>query len=1076
MTNRNSATGLAIALLVAVLACPLSWIGAAHADEACKMRPGKWMATYGWDIASTVSDQQTMQMQSTGKFYGTTTMTVACDGTVEFEPAQDAAFTVTAKLTMLGQTSSAECDQPVKLHFNSVQVIAGNTQTKEFPRIEIGLEQSSTGTPSCHGDGPMDVRGMLQSAFSIGGTITPDKWIWQLTKTEADSGRPEWLSGHQPWNTTEGPIRVPMPASPGATLSKSYGVTFVPIGKAPDLQTVDAKIDDVFLADTPAVTNTYTLHVADWGGDGVKPKTVTFALDDGQGGTTVTVDGSQISGNTASADFEIGHLHARSQPYDLKVTAENSLGLSSEAHYAVKIIPVPPWASTLTNFRPTQVETLTITNSGSDASVYGYQRYEGTKSVPEKPFGGGIEIPAAVPLIHGFWGIHPTQFQITPRPSSHAGTPAHGTVIGQGGLGLGPTQFTFKVRPQSEVTTTTTESELQFTSGTVLFQTPEPFTHEFNVNPLDLVASGADALSLPKAVGDALRAAGSVAGAGVTVTAGIDKGEADLTTAPAQQAIVLKEAHVGLSASATANISVDLQVVGVGVAGQLAGHLGMKFDPSPHIENCDLTYLFLLFYRNPALFGSWSIYPSDPSPNTITQCKSSQAAALERPRIPGLMLADITSPLLALRDRLSNASLKLTPTLVADAGPPSLVFRIPQRPASVRDALVTVAKAYEAPPGRVETALVDAAPSPVAAPAVAAGPDGRMAYAWIGEDLAKPRPASWQLRLRLFDGHAWRDSAVTLGDGQRPDFMPALAFAGNGDLVAAWTESKREGLAAGQVVTDADLAGHEIATAICDGTTGAVKARAVLTNDALPDLDPQLARGKDGTIWIAWQKRSDLTLNNLEAPVSLMTSRLDGVVWSPAEIAASGLAGTRAWRLVAQDTGRALLLVDSTVGNQRSIMSFTHQSGNWAAASTDAVEAGPAGVAGSITPSGAVQRIWSAGKGIVAATGSAAPVTLIAGSGARPLAFNDAGRQWNLLVETSSGLASIGIDPQTHKAGPARALTTTLRSLGTAPSFDLTASGDWVVAHADLPLLKTDADGRPLGLTTTRLLVNTPIR
>ncbi|MFZ6028865.1 MAG: hypothetical protein ACOYYS_14210 [Chloroflexota bacterium] len=81
-----------------------------------------------------------------------------------------------------------------------------------------------------------------------------------------------------------------------------------------------------------------------------------------------------------------------------------------------------------------------------------------------------------------------------------------------------------------------------------------------------------------------------------------------------------------------------------------------------------------------------------------------------------------------------------------------------------------------------------------------------------------------------------------------------------------------------------------------------------LTDDEMMDINPQLARGNDGALWLAWVSSPGNSLTgNTTHPNRLLATRWNSRQWSPLETTPAELAGTLTWRLAAFDAERALI-------------------------------------------------------------------------------------------------------------------------------------------------------------------------
>lgn len=251
------------------------------------MHAGRWVLTYDWTtVANTIT--ATESIHSGGRFTADVDFEVACDGSVKLADKQhDGTFRLQLSFKLPSpQDAQGESAAIAEALVSMTYADAKLKMNGAFPVIEAtatfkpGPVTLSQGTDKA-------VLGALTGAFKMNAATR--KLVWVFTRTEAPE-RPQWLSAQHvatpaqlfsgddaaaglssafvidpslvdlDWrNHTLGAKSLPKGVSKGV----SFGATMVPIGQKPNLQVVTAKIEEVFLSHQAAVTDTYTLHVAD---------------------------------------------------------------------------------------------------------------------------------------------------------------------------------------------------------------------------------------------------------------------------------------------------------------------------------------------------------------------------------------------------------------------------------------------------------------------------------------------------------------------------------------------------------------------------------------------------------------------------------------------------------------------------------------------------------------------------------------------------------------------------------------------------------------------------------------------
>ena len=144
---------------------------------------------------------------------------------------------------------------------------------------------------------------------------------------------------------------------------------------------------------------------------------------------------------------------------------------------------------------------------------------------------------------------------------------------------------------------------------------------------------------------------------------------------------------------------------------------------------------------------------------------------------------------------------------------------------------------------------------PYADPALSVNPvDNHSVMVWVYDDISKPVGQSKEIYFSLWDGATWTTPTGVTNDNLL-DGAPRVAWANDGNAVAAW-----ERLNAVEPITgtwDITTANQiEIATSIYSPTTGTWSPVALLTNNNILDMKPQLASNAAGALISVWRQNS----------------------------------------------------------------------------------------------------------------------------------------------------------------------------------------------------------------------------
>ena len=632
---------------------------------------------------------------------------------------------------------------------------------------------------------------------------------------------------------------------------------------------ISAEREMYFLAGVP-FKNTYTALI-DWHDN--PPGTVDFSLV----GQTQNVPDNQ----PAQAAFELGTLPAGNNP--LTVTAIGADGTPSGSDtYDVIIVPLEPWAKAA-NF---------IAAETKMDEIIPVVIYRGKTGLPPKP----LELPyldmSWLPAIGGKWGIPPFQIEVNLSANSGGGPSDPEPVTGNPGLFLGGKSPALAIQVDGEAVTDLTETALLFDHGQVQFNLPATvFSH--NVGVVDLIPGLSSVYSIPL-LGDLVKSLNAVAGISLQTIASA-KGQADLGVAPDKSALVFTQGQVTPAIELKAQPGINIfGLAWLNVSGGGKGEFTIQIAPDPQLKQCQFS---LQFGANVGVQGLFS--QSFSQPYKLVQC----APVSYNGRF-GMALI------------LPAGSLEAMPLAARDLPP-------------VRPPSVEKAPAGQAAAGAFET--LAAGLSPQSGYDLAAGPDGRLAFAYLDLDL---NGQSRGLKLLLNDGQTW-GRPLSVSQGQQAEFSPAVGFDGQGKLVLAWVQAG-QAAPAGQLPDAAFFNSLEIQYAQVDPASGEILQQGSLTNDQILDFAPQLSQAPDGSLRIAWlQSPSGDLWGPADQPNRLMSALWQGDKWAAAETAVDSLTGSLGYRLAAYRQDRAVIVADQDVdgdpasATDREVYAFSLSGKNW---------------------------------------------------------------------------------------------------------------------------------------------------
>ncbi|MBN2005699.1 MAG: hypothetical protein JXA21_20245 [Anaerolineae bacterium] len=625
------------------------------------------------------------------------------------------------------------------------------------------------------------------------------------------------------------------------------------------------------------------------------------------------------AGETVDFTLDLGSVPAGQQT--VEATAYTAEGDPSIARATgLTIVPMPGWGRNA--------------GFGVDSRAGSTVIYAGHTDVPETPLQlPYLDIPDIVPLVNGRWGIPPLQLPVDLLATSAGGQSASAPMETTVELYLGGSTPDFDLKFEGETVTSMQPTALTLVSSQAETTVPV-FNKEVQVGLLDLVPQMA-AITHAPIVGDLTEALNGIVSLNGQLHVNVD---GTVTIGPNTANSSLTFTSGSLTPRVQAHVQFMLNFFNLAsawVGGGGAGQFTLQVAPSPQWQGCNLSLQFTAGARVSGLFHeqytkSWP----------VTTCGGS---------------AELGS------------SKGFATTLSVP------VFSVMERPADWQPERVL--RSAQTRNGVEQTTLVENA-SADAAPALAVGPENRLAFVWISEDADLERPRSQEISLRLYDGQAWGDP-IRLTDNMTFDLAPAVAFDRAGRVVVAWVEHKERKLAEDVAFDEAFAHALEIFFAVIDPGNGKILRQAALTQDDVMDFNPQLARGRDGALWLGWIKSPGATLTgNAAHPNRVVTALWDGARWAEPETALDGLVGTLTWRLAAYDADQALIAADVDrdgvldTAADRDIVMAERNSDGWTAArdvtTNDVLDMAPLAA---YTPDGEPLLAWASEGSVLGLSG-----------------------------------------------------------------------------------------------------------
>lgn len=223
-----------------------------------------------------------------------------------------------------------------------------------------------------------------------------------------------------------------------------------------------------------------------------------------------------------------------------------------------------------------------------------------------------------------------------------------------------------------------------------------------------------------------------------------------------------------------------------------------------------------------------------------------------------------------------------------------------------------------------------------ARPDYATGPGGVKAFVWTTYRTSGGKRVS-DIAVKLFNGTAWTEPLALTAD-DAVDRNPTVAVDGAGTVIVSWERSSLaqpfpDSLQYAVTVS----ASMDVRTAAVSTSTGTVIAQQTLGWPDRADLLPRLARGKDGTVMLAWQTGSGQNLFGTDAdPVRFAVARQwTGAGWSSVDTLPAAQSKAFQWDFAVHDAATAVIALskdmhgDLSSGGDWDVFALKRSGGVW---------------------------------------------------------------------------------------------------------------------------------------------------
>lgn len=223
-----------------------------------------------------------------------------------------------------------------------------------------------------------------------------------------------------------------------------------------------------------------------------------------------------------------------------------------------------------------------------------------------------------------------------------------------------------------------------------------------------------------------------------------------------------------------------------------------------------------------------------------------------------------------------------------------------------------------------------------AKPAFAVGPNGKKAFVWTIFSMSGQNKVS-DIAMKYFNGSQW-SSILQLTNDDNIDRNPAITFDNNDNIIICW---ERNTLA--QTIPDSlqysssVMKNFNLMYSVRSSVNGTQFGSGNLGTSNTYDALPKLAKGKDGTVMLAWQIGNGENLFGTDdAPMRLAVARQwNGTQWNSVDTIQEVQSKIFQWDFAVQNDLKAIIVLakdtqgDLSTGNDWEIFTVERTDGVW---------------------------------------------------------------------------------------------------------------------------------------------------
>jgi parallel beta-helix repeat protein len=223
-----------------------------------------------------------------------------------------------------------------------------------------------------------------------------------------------------------------------------------------------------------------------------------------------------------------------------------------------------------------------------------------------------------------------------------------------------------------------------------------------------------------------------------------------------------------------------------------------------------------------------------------------------------------------------------------------------------------------------------------AKPAFAVGPNDTKAFVWVSYRMNGANKVS-DIALKYFDGGQWKET-VALTNDDNVDRNPAIVFDNAGNIVVSWERNtSAQAIPESLQYASEALKNFNLMYSVRSSVNGSQIGSGLLGNADTYDASPKLAKGKDGSIMLAWQVGNGENLYGTDnAPIQLVVARQwNGSQWNLFDTISAVQSKMFQWDFAVHDGQNAMFALakdtqgDLSTGNDWEIFTIKQTNSVW---------------------------------------------------------------------------------------------------------------------------------------------------